>query len=163
MVGRSAGQGHWLLTQEQSHQNHPLLLAPGSYDDFEARLTFAIQSGKTGDGLFFKGRAADGGALSVHYWLPGAVSMGWQKPEGQWQQPLARATPAYDEDARGCFRLRWLAQGPRHRVYLDDALVISLSHPEIVHSGGLELRIQAQYGPLSVEVRELEVLEAPAG
>ena len=150
----------WALTQQPDPQNHPLLIAPGSYDDFEVELTFRLRASQPRDGFFLRARGAQGGAITLHGWSDGSLSLGWQQPDHEWQQPIARSPAPPACHAAGWRHLRWLACGARHRVYLDHQLLLSARHEAVVHSGYLDVRIQALTHPVTLEVCRLELHEA---
>jgi len=147
--------GSWTVTQSNDGQNHALLHAPGKFDDFDVTLVFQLLASSPADGLFLRGRGADAGAMTAHVWRSGAVSLGWQQPDHNWQQPLVSLeTPV---DPQQPHRLRWIAQGPRHQLYLDGQLLISANHRHILHAGYLDVRMQVTGPEATLEIRELSV------
>lgn len=152
-------QGRWAVTQPNDGQNHPLLVAPGVYDDFDVRARFCFVAADGHDRFFFRGRSSAAGAMSLHFSYDGVVSLHWQMPDHEWRNCLAEVRPGLDVDPNGWRELRWMANGERHQAYLDGVLVIRTRHPQIVHSGYLDVRIQTSSPSVSLEVAELALYE----
>lgn len=150
----------WSLTQQPQEQNHPLLIAPGCYDDFEVHLTYRLIATQPRDSFFLRSRGAPGGAMVLQVWCDGSLSLTWQKPDHQWQDSLCHGMAPSPLHRLGWRRLRWRAEGSRHRVYQDDQLLLSARHEEIVHTGYLDLRLQALQRPVTLELCQLALYEA---
>lgn len=150
----------WRVTQVNDGQNHPLLVAPGVYDDFDVRARFCFVNADGHDRIFLRGRGSEAGAMSVHFSYDGLVRLYWQMPDHQWRECLVQVHPALDTDPNSWRELRWVARGQRHLVYLDGVLVISTLHAHIVHSGFLDLRIQTASPSVTLEVSDLSLWEA---
>lgn len=159
MHGRLQDRG-WSITQPHDGQNHPLLVAPGAYDDFDVRARFRFVSADGLDRFFFRGRSSEAGAMSLHFSYEGLVSLHWQMPGHEWRDCLANVRPALDTDPNSWRELRWVAVGPRHLAYLDGVLVIRTLHPQVLHTGYLDVRIQTISPSVSLEVAELALYEA---
>lgn len=157
------GEPIWSITQvNQDQRNHPLLIAPGVYDDFDVSVSFRVLDTQTPrDSLFLRARGAPAGAMILHQWAGGQVTLGWQSPEHQWQDNIVTSPDVPDYKPEAWRRLRWIAVGPRHRAYLDDRLVLSASHPSILQSGHLDLRLQSLGQSVTIEIRELTLREPP--
>lgn len=153
-------EGHWSITQVNDGQNHPLLVAPGVYDDFDVRVRFRFREAASQDCVFLRARGAPGGAMSLHLDYDGVVTLRWQMPDHQWQDRLACVQPAHPAEPKDWRELRWVARGQRHLAYLNGVLVISTQHRQILHSGYLDLRIQTTSPSVSLEVSELSLWEA---
>ncbi|MBT9586890.1 hypothetical protein IV102_26350 [bacterium] len=161
-IGGKPVPGAWSITQPNDGQNHPLLVAPGAYDDFEVAITFRFVSAGPEDFVFFRSRGGAEGAMTLHLWRQGSVALRWQMPDHQWQNYIVTTPPGPPKDTTDWRQLRWIATGQRHRAYLDGTLVISAVHPSILHSGHLDLRIQAKSPSVTIEISDLALFEPPS-
>lgn len=161
-VHATPSPGAWTITQVHDGQNHPLLIAPGAYEDFEVALTFRFLAAEPEDFVFLRARGAPGGAITLHAWPEGSLALRWQQPDHTWQPYIANVPPGLPITGADWRHIRWSATGPRHRVYLNGALALSTTHHPIVHGGHLDLRIQTHSPSVTIEVSQLELFE-PAG
>lgn len=151
----------WSISMENDGQNHPLLWAPGSFDDFDVSFAVRFVAGSAGDAVYVKARGASAGAVTLHLWKEGALTLGWQQPDHVWQPNVVTARPVKPLAPDAWWRARWTAVGARHKAYLNGALVLAATHEPIRHSGHIDLRLRVSAGPMTVEIAELALFEPP--
>ena len=151
--------GVWSVIQSNDGLNHPLLVAPGAYDDFEVTLTFRFSDCHPEDFVFLRGRGGPAGAMIVQCWPNGSLGLRWQKPDHNWQKTIVETQSAKPRNPQDWRQLRRVAKGQRHLAYLDGALALSANHPTILNSGYLDVRIQTENPSVSIEVSQLELYQ----
>ena len=70
--------GVWSLCQKSDEQNHPLLVAPGAYDDFDIEVDFRLTASQPRDAFFIRARGGSQGAMIAMVWQGGQVALTWQ-------------------------------------------------------------------------------------
>jgi hypothetical protein len=148
----------WTITLKNDGLTHPLLWAPGEIVDFDVTLAVRFGACDPSDSIFLRGRSAPRRALAVQLFPEGTVKLS-PIEEDQWRAPLATARPVKPVAPGGWRRLRWVAVGERHRVFLDGAVAVSATDRTFLRAGHLDVRLSIHGASTTVEVAELAVFD----